>query len=175
MTNLNKSLLALCMALGMAGSAAAQTCAAPGSFDFTNPQNPTITGDTCTGTSFFGDICDDNFVSPSNDAIYAFNVNSAGPAGFTATMLTLTVPGGSSFNPIIAILGPGVPCASSTPCPRSGSANGVGAGEQVSTAGLANGAYFLLVSGDPGSTTCGAFTVSANGSLPVQLKNFAID
>ncbi|MCQ4167163.1 hypothetical protein [Tahibacter harae] len=174
MTNLNKSLLALCMALGMAGTAAAQTCATPGTFSFASANAPTVSGDTCTGTSFFGDICDDTFPSPSNDAIYAFNINNAGPAGYTATTISLTT-SSASFNPVIAILGPGAPCASSTPCLRSASSGGVGAGESVNAAGLANGSYFLLVSGDPGSTTCGAFTLSANGSLPVQLKNFAID
>lgn len=174
MTNLNKSLLALCMVVGMAGSAAAQTCASPGAFNYATPTAPAVSGDTCSGTSFFGDICDDTFPSPSNDAIYAFNINSAGPAGYTATSISLTT-SSASFNPIIAILGPGTPCASSTPCLRSASSGGVGAGETVNAGGLANGAYFLLVSGDPGSTTCGAFTVSANGSLPVQLKNFAID
>lgn len=175
MNPFNKSLVVLGLFLAAAGPAVAQTCASPGVLNPSNPMAPTVTGDTCAGTSYFGDICDDNFVSPSPDAIYSLNVNSGGENGFTATILSLSVPGGSSFNPIVAIMGPGQPCASSTPCPRSGSSNGVGQGEAVSLAGLANGQYFVLVSGDPGSNTCGAFSLVSNGSLPVQLKNFAID
>ncbi|MCQ4167165.1 hypothetical protein [Tahibacter harae] len=174
MNRFSQSFLTCGLFLALAGAAFAQTCASPGMINYSTPNAPTAFGDTCTGTSFFGDICDDTFPSPSNDAIYSFPVNNAGADGYTATNITLMT-SSASFNPIIALLGPNLPCASSTPCLRSGSSGGVGAGEAVNAAGLANGSYFLLISGDPGSTTCGQYTVTVNGSLPVLLKNFAID
>lgn len=174
MTNLNKSLLALCMVLGMAGSAAAQTCASPLAYD-TPTSGPTASGDTCTqGSAVLGDICGAFFENPSPDVLFRFNINPAGPNGFTATNIALTTSSGG-FNPILAVMGPGGNCDANAACPRTGSLNGAGAGETVSVAGLAAGSYFLLVSGDGTTTNCGQYTITANGTLPVQLKNFSID
>jgi hypothetical protein len=172
--NLNKSLLALCLAFGIAGSAAAQTCASPLTFNFANPQAPTGSGDTCTATNSITDICNEASPSPGNDVVYAFNVNSAGAAGYTALNLALTTSSGT-FNPVLALIGPNVACSGDATCLRTASTGGAGAGETLNVGTLGNGSYFLIVSADPGGATCGQFTVTASGSLPVALQNFSID
>jgi len=173
MTNLNKSLLALCMALGMAGTAAAQTCATPRSF--LNPGTaPTSSDSTCTtGTAVLGDICGAFFENPSPDIIYQFSINPAGPNGYTASTITISTTT-AAYNPLLALLGPGGNCDANASCTRTAAGLGAGVAEALDVAGLAAGSYYLIVSGE-GNSNCGEFTITANGSLPVQLKNFAID
>lgn len=166
----NALLLALgFVALAGAGSVQAQlSCASPGVFP--GGATPTVTGTTCGGASNFGLFCG-GVDSTENDVVYQFTI--ANP--HTATNFTLT-PTDPTWNPAIGLLQGG--CNPNNACQADSDTGTAGNNnvEVINTVPAAAGNYFLVVTTSPGSNpNCGAFTLAANGTLPVSLQNFSVE
>lgn len=147
------------LGLVMSASAAlAQTCAdAPEIFS-----NSSFSGDTCAASNSlpgYGVI-----PSPQSELVYHFVADSANAtislaetgAAFGATMFLMPSPCGSSTDPI-----------------AFGDFNA-----PMTVSGLTDGAtYYVIVTADPGgpAASCGAFTGTINGQLPVELQSFSVD
>lgn len=166
--------VALCIATP---AAFAQTCGAPGG-PATGANTPfTVSGNTCTAgqadTGFGGSICSgQNITSGTPVAIYAVTVGATNGFNFSVTD---TAP----FDSALALIGPGS-CANSTGCVDSNDANAAGGGERLPAAGnfpqQSQGTYYAAVfSFNAGTAACGAYTLTINPTLPVELKNFSID
>ena len=154
------------LAFSASGAVLAQSCASPLGFN-TPPTGPTAAGNTCTGANNLGTLCG-LFNSPENDDVYQFSIG----AGYTATSITLTTTSGT-YNPAIALLSGS--CGGGTSCTDVADSNGAGSGETLSTVGLANGTYFMVVTSSPGTNTCGDYNITANGTLPVKLQKFSVE
>lgn len=164
--NKNALLLALGLtAVACAGSAAAQSCASPSIIPLVGA-NHTVTGDTCAGSNQLGTLCG-AFSSPENDVIYRFNIDATRTA-ITFTLSTTT----ATWNPAMLYLSGS--CGGGVSCADVADTNGAGANETM-TVPTGNGAYYLVVTSSPGVGGCGAFTLAADGRLPVALQNFSID
>lgn len=161
--------IALCLATP---AAFAQTCAAPGG-PVTQPT--TVTGNTCTGAdaTFGGSICSSQAITSGTPvAIYALTV---GATNAFSIAVTDTAP----FDSALALIGPGA-CSNATSCVDSNDANAAGGGETLPQTGSfaqqAAGTYYAAVfSFNAGAAACGAFSMTVNPTLPVQLTNFSID
>lgn len=170
-----KNLLAACAISLFAPVAFAQTCAAPGGPVATAPT--TVSGNTCTaGTAdatFGGSICSGQTITSGTPvAIYAVTLGATN--GFFMAN-TDTAP----FDSALALIGPGA-CANSTGCVDSNDNNAAGGGERLPQAGnfpqQTAGTYYAAVfSFNTGAAACGAYSLTINPTLPVELKSFAID
>lgn len=162
--------VALCLATP---AAFAQTCAAPGGPVSSAPTS--VSGNTCTsGDATFGaSICaGQSITSGTPVAIYAVQVGASN--GFFLNV-TDTAP----FDSALALIGPGS-CANSTGCVDSNDNNAAGAGERLPQVGnfpeQAAGTYYAAVfSFNTSTAACGAYSLTINPTLPVELKNFSID
>ncbi|HJU38108.1 MAG TPA: hypothetical protein VJ724_00950 [Tahibacter sp.] len=146
------------------GVASAQTCASP----IPLPSSLTVTGDTCTATnslSSYGSI-----TSEQNEIVYSF---IAGPDILPYSTILLAVMGGFAGSSLNAFLLP--TCNASTDPTDVGTP---GVPMTLQDAGLVQGqTYFIVVTADPTSlaASCGQFSMSAPGYLPVGLQEFSID
>src|SRR3569623_1126179 len=156
-----------------AGSAGAQTCAAPSVI--AGAQGPTTfntcTAPTGTGTNDIGTYC--NVAGSTENEILFKVVLGAGATGsFSLTNV------GAAFNPAIVPIG-----ASDTANCQLGSncvglpvdANGNGGNESVAFSALGAGTFYIAVTGSPGGGTCGAFDLTVTPTLPVLLQNFNVE
>jgi hypothetical protein len=173
---MKKHIVASCLAplaLCISGAVFAQSCTTPFAFN-TPATGPTASGNTCAasgGSNQLGTLCG-LFNSPENDDVYTFSVGT----GYTATSVALTTTS-STFNPAMVLITGS--CGGGTSCSQvaddnTTSAGGATSGETISVAGLGNGQYWLIVSGSPGSGTCGDYNLTANGNLPVKLQGFSV-
>lgn len=164
----NAFLLAALGVVAFAGvnTAQAQSCAAPVRMQIDGGGNHTATGDTCAGANQLGTYCSGLANSPENDIIYAYTIDATRSA--TSITLATSTP---AFNPALAIV---TTCSGSATCVGDADIGGAGASETV-VFPQAVGNYFLIVSASPESSTCGAFTLTANGRLPVSLQNFSVE
>jgi hypothetical protein len=153
------------LALAGVGSAQAQSCASPLVIPFVGG-NHTVTGDTCAGTNQLGTLCG-AFSSPENDIIYRFNID----ATRTATTFTLSTSTGT-WNPAMLYLAGS--CGGGVSCVDVGDNNGAGATETMNVP-TGNGVYYIVITSSPGVGGCGAFTLAANGKLPVALQKFSVE
>ena len=163
----NAFLLAALGVVAFAGvnTAQAQSCATPVRMQIAGG-NHSASGDTCAGANQLGTYCSGLANSPENDIIYAYTID----ATRTATNIALTT-SSATFNPALAVV---TTCSGSATCVGDADIGGAGAGETVTIPTTA-GNYFLIVSASPESSTCGAFTLTANGRLPVSLQNFSVE
>lgn len=153
-------------AFGLTSLAQAQSCASP-VLPSVPPQS--ASGNTCTAANDIGTFCG-LFPSPDNDVVTRFVVDATKTA--TSIAITTSTP---TWNFRAFLLQS--TCGVAATCADSVDSAGEGGTENLSVAALGNGTYFLVVntSGDPSTAACGSFTWTANGRLPVQLKNFSID
>jgi hypothetical protein len=142
-------------------SASAQSCGAPLSIY----PRANVTGNTCMAQNELGTLCI-VALSFANDIIYSFAVTSP----YTATSISLTNNTPSWNAGMVLMLGE---CNGNTPCVRNADAGGPGANETLSVAGLADGAYFLVVTSTVGDTTCGQYGLTVDGT-PVELLLFDV-
>lgn len=152
-------------ACAVAGSASAQTCAAPGTWQPSPAGSPALALDLCTASDEVALYCDFLDSSNKNDGIWQLNF----AAGFTSTAISV---GGTAagFNPVIYLYNAG--CATGSGCVASGDA-----GSPLVLAGTQPGAYFLGASAasSDASGACGAVTITTNGYVPVSLQAFTIE
>ena len=153
---------AIAMCLGV-GQAFAQTCASP--LALTAAGVASVDGCAAATTNSVPLVCllNDN---PSQDTIFSFTLG----AGFTATAIHLTTTTATYTAQMILQQA----CGSTTECIVTANAAAGGAADLTLT-GQAPGAYFLIVDGTNASTDCGVFSLSLNGTLPVQLQKFSVD
>lgn len=171
-----KNLLAACVIALFSPVAFAQTCVAPG-----GPANGantpyTTTGTTCGAdtTSFGSSYCNGGIVAPGAPAaVVAVDVGATN--SFNLSMTTST----ATYDPAIFLIGPGS-CGSTSACIDQNDANGPGAGESLPSAGaniptIAAGRYYVVMTSTASASNCGAYSLTVNATLPVELKNFSID
>ena len=171
-----KKLLTACIISLFAPVAFAQTCAAPGG-PATGANTPyTTTGTTCGAdtTSFGTSYCAGGIVTPGAPAAVV-QVNLGATNGFNVSMTTST----ATFNPAIFLVGP-TTCGSTAACVDSNDANGAGMGEVLPSAGTniaqqPAGTYYVVISSTTSASDCGAYSLTVNPVLPVELKTFSID
>jgi hypothetical protein len=163
--------IALCLATPVAF---AQTCAAPGG-PATGANTPfTASGNTCSGAdaTFGSSICSGQTITSGTPvAIYAVQVGATNAFSFSVAD---TAP----FDSALALIGPGA-CANSTGCVDSNDANGAGGGERLPQTGnfaqQSAGTYYAAIfSFNTGTAACGAYTLTVNPTLPVQLQSFTV-
>lgn len=162
-----KRVLFASIALAFGANAMAQTCASP--VPFMTPQaGATASGDTCTAANNIGTLCG-LIPSPSNDIIYSFTINT--PYTATAVNLTNNTPAWDAG--MILLAGA---CGPNQACVAEADLGGAGAAETINVAGLSNGVHYLIVTSGTGApATCGSFTITANGTWPVELQSFSVD
>lgn len=159
---ISSSILAGAVLLAASGSAFAQSCASPTFL----PSNANVTGDTCAGANELGTLC--IFAqSPSNDIVYSVTL----VAGYTATQIALTNNTPAWNAALVLVQGA---CNGNSTCPRNADAGGPGANETLDVSGLGAGPYFLVATSTTSDSGCGAYGLSVNGTLPVQLQSFDV-
>ena len=154
--------------LGTSTIATAQTCASPVPFRTPWP-GPTASGTTCGGTDSVSLYCGALDSANKNDAIFSISLAPAGPLR-TMTQLGISNVSGIGFAPIVVLYS--AACASGDGCAATGDGSNA-----LSFVPVPGGSYFLAVSAGPldGSGSCGTFTITANGTVPVQLQHFSIE
>lgn len=134
------------------------------------------TGSTCDGTntisSYNSAVCQDNlpFPYPGEDTVYQITLGAGNNVGFSADLT------GSTGDLALFLLGT---CGTGSSCiDTSQDAIGVGAGpEVIEPASYAAGTYFLYIDSyySAGSSdSCGGYTLSVTGTLPVELESFEV-
>lgn len=170
----------LCGAAALAAmfslTANAQSCSSPITTwqpTPTNPGNPPINGDTCDAATETGivSLCGNNASAAGHAYVVQFTPTATG------TFSTITLSGVAGFTGYMGVVNTAA----------VGACNGGGDTGACQTSGdtatpiqhalLTNGtSYYLIVSnsGSDAATACGAFTLTADGSLPVTLQNFTV-
>lgn len=151
-------------------SAGAQTCASPLTWTPDTNGAPTLTGDTCNGgeTGILS-ICE--AASDGHGHAYVARITSA--AAGTYTNVTVQ---NSGFTAYVAV----VPTSATGACNGGGdTGHCVTSGDTatpIQHANVPDGDYFLIISnsGVDLPAACGAFTLTANGTLPVTLQDFSV-
>jgi hypothetical protein len=154
--------IALCLAMGQAF--AAQDCTTPTAL--TQAGVSGVNG--CLETNTVPTFCVFN-TNPSPDVIFSFTLG----AGFTATKIHLTTTTGT-YQPQMVLQ---QACGSTSDCVDTANAAAAGGAADLTLTGKTAGAYFLAVGGTSTSvaTDCGTFSLSLDGTLPVQLQKFSVD
>lgn len=148
-------------------AAFAQTCGSAIPFN-TPTSGPTASGTTCTATDAVTLYCGTQDSTGKPEVIYSVNLAAAG-ASRTATSITISG-AGAGFNPSLYLYTGA--CATGDGCQQTGE---VGFPMDLTTVGA--GTYTLAVGASQidSSGACGTYTVTANGTLPVTLKNFSVE
>jgi hypothetical protein len=164
MKNALLSLAGAC-ALAVSFQVAAQDCASP--LQITSEGGPAavVNGDLCTATNSLPGY--GGTPSPQNEIVYSFTAQGA-----NAT-INLTQGAEGTWNSQVAtiFLMPS-PCSSATDPIALGFP-----GTDMAVNGLTDGQqYFVIVTADPAApaATCGTFTASVTGTLPVTLQSFTV-
>ncbi len=157
-------LLASLTGILFAASVGAQTCASPSAFN-TPPTGPTDTGTTCGASDEVVLFCGSLDSSGKNDIIYQINV---GPSK-TATNITISG-GAAGFTPTLFIYSDA--CNTANSCVATGDT-----ATPADLSGVGTGTYFMALTAGSAeaSGACGGYTITANGTLPVELKGFSVD
>ncbi len=136
----------------------------------------TDAGTTCdntnTVTNYTGATCQANlpFPYPGPNAIYEVTLAAGNNVTFSADLTGST---GDLALFLLTTCGSGASCVDS-----SQDAIGAGVGpELIEAATYPAGTYFVYVDSyyGTGSASCGTYTLSVTGSLPVELQSFSID
>lgn len=161
--------LAVIAAAGLAFAAPslmAQTCASPSATIATAPFDGS--GGTCASTREFDQVCGGGMPIQGPTNVWQVEV---GPGNDFDATVTPTTP---AYNPAIFFIGPG--CGAAASCAEMDDANGAGAPETISMAGLAPGTYYIVVTSmEAGAEGCGDYTLHVTETLPVELQSFSID
>lgn len=165
----NIAILALAAGLSLAASGVnAQTCvASAGNTPITGANSgTTLNINTCTATDQLAVAC--NGLSPignAPDAVWALTI---GP-GASSGNITVT-PTGTGWNPYLMVLSGA--CSGGSTCVIDADDNGVGGSETGAIPAAGN--YWLMITDESGTTTCGTGTL-ALGTLPVNLQDFSVE
>lgn len=162
---MKKSLLAIgVVALSVMSAASyAQTCASPLPITSQGGPHDIVTADTCTATNELPTY--GGTTSAQNEVIYSFVAQSA-----NATIAIAQNSGFASSSAAIYLL---PACTASTDPIAFGFP-----GTAMTVSGLTNGStYYVVATADPGSAagSCGNFTATVTGTLPVTLKKYSVD
>ena len=166
-------LLGLCALSPVAALASGGTCASPSG----NFQDGSDSGNTCTdgATNQVSVYCVAQNLTNQPQEVYAVALGAAGP-NRTATSISISsATSTNTFNPTIYFYPTSGGCAAGgPPCGQTGTASA-----PLDLTGLAAGNYFLVVGASQldatAATSCGDFTLTANGTLPVKLNSFSVD
>lgn len=161
---LASSLAVVALALPLA--AGAQTCAAPQAWQTDQSGQPALAGTTCGHEAGIVSVCQGGFTAPGQAYIATVGIADAG------TFTTITFGGGGGYT-ISAYL---VPIASG--CNADAACTTVGdASTPMLHADIPEGQYFLILTGADfdAAGSCGPFTATPNGTLPVELRTFTIE
>jgi len=164
------------MAAMFSVTANAQSCASPNTTwtpTPTNPGVPTVTGNTCDASSETNIVSLCGGVAQAYGHAYVLQFTPTGTGTFTSVSLS-GVAGFTGYMGVINTTAVGA-CnggGDTGACQTSGDA-----GTPIQHANLTNGtSYYLVVSnsGVDTAASCGAFTLTSDGSLPVSLQNFTV-
>lgn len=146
-------LFLMILALG-AVPAEAQTCTAPAAFQ------PPTTGGSITGTTCGGDATASGYCGNLPAPGPAFVIRATFAATRTFTALSLNAAAGFDAALYVSSVADG--CGTNAAC--------------VPADQIPDGDFYLIVTASPNATSgsCGAFTLSADGSLPVVLQSFTV-
>lgn len=145
-------------------SASAQTCAAPAAWTPDAAGTPTISDTTCGHETGITSTCADSFGAPGAAYVALVNVAAAG------TFTNITFAGGAGYT-IATYLVPQANGCGNFACTTTGDGT-----TPMLHSDIGPGAYYLIVTGADFDTagSCGTFTATANGSLPVSLQEFSV-
>lgn len=160
---------------GSTGPFATEGSACPGtavaSLPFTS-----VGGNTCGNTNTitnYDTVCATNlpFPYPGPEAVFSMTLGAGNNVAFSASLT------GSTGD--LAIFVVGGSCGVGTGCVAS-SQDAIGAGtgpETIAAASYAAGNYFVYMDSyyGTGSASCGTFTLSITGTLPVELLQFEVN
>lgn len=154
--------------LVVSGSALAQTCASPSTWNPDAAGAPAQTGTTCGGTDSVSLYCTALDSALKNDVVYQITLAAAGPSR-TATQITIGG-GAAGFTPVIFLYSDA--CIVADACVQTGDP-----GTPMPLASVPGGTYYLAVSAAPAeaSGACGPYTMATNGTFPVSLQNFSVE
>lgn len=138
--------LAACVACAGAGTADAQSCAAPQPL----PQGGSTSADTCVGIREADTLCAGAFDNPGPNTVFSFFLSVPYHGEFQLASHTI------GFVPVMYLSSSAEPCDIAA-CVASG-----GIGTPLPVDGLAVGAYRLIVgaASDSPPGSCGVFTLS---------------
>ncbi len=153
-------------------SASAQTCGGTGPLPWQPDAGgaPTINGDTCGGDTTAGGYCAGNFDAPGPAYILA----STFAAGHTATSVTLGG-GGAGFDPVVYFTAASGGCGTNSACGATGD-NTTPINVTDGSGDVSNGDWLIVVTAATidGAGSCGAFSLTTNGTFPVTLQDFTV-
>jgi hypothetical protein len=166
------SIGAAVMAVMASASVSAQTCAAPTSWNPTDPSSAanTVTGDLCALSDSVALYCGGLDSAAKNDAIYQGTFTAFGAADRTFTQITVS--GGGGYTPVTYVYSGG--CATGDGCVGSGEA----AVPIPNDASIGAGTFFIAVSAaaSDAPAACGTYTmVAEGGSFPVSMQSFSVE
>jgi hypothetical protein len=158
------SLSALTLGLLFSVSASAQTCATPNAWQPDTTGAPTINGDSCTGeTNNGGGFCGGTFDAPGP----AYVIQSTFSA--TGTYNNVTISNATGFTPALYV---------TSTCGANGAciATGDGGNPLPNSAIPDSGSFYIIVTAASFDAigACGTFTLTSDGSFPVQLQSFTV-
>lgn len=163
------SLGALALGALFSVSASAGTCAAPTSWQPPSAGGE-ISGTTCGGDATAPSYCGGNFDAPGPAYVIQSNFTAAGSANRNFSSITVGG-GGAGFDVAVYMTPVAAGCGTDAACGATGDAL-----SPITSPFVAAGNWFIIVTAgstnNPGS--CGAFTLTSDGSLPVSLQNFDI-
>lgn len=154
-------------------TANAQSCASPNTTWQPSPAGaPPLTGDTCAAGTETGIVSLCSGVATAYGHAYVVQFTPQGAGTFTTISLT-----NSGFTGYMAVVNTAAVGAcngggDTGACQTSGDT-----GNPIQHANLTNGTpYYLIVSnsGVDTAASCGTFTLTSDGSLPVTLQNFTV-
>lgn len=160
------SLGALTFGAFFSASAAAQSCVGPLAWQPDPGGTPVISGTTCGGDTTAGAYCAGNQDAPGP----AYVLQSTFSA--SRTFSTITLGGGAAgFDPVVYMSAVSGGCGTNAPCGPSGDT-----GFPIATADVPDGDWFIIVTAASidAADSCGAFTVTSDGSFPVTLQDFTV-
>lgn len=167
MRNIVTIALATAAILG-GGSALAQTCASPSSWNPDAAGNPVQAGTTCGGTDSVSLFCSALDSAGKPDVVY--QITLAAP-GATRTATSITIAGGAAgFTPTMNMYSDA--CNTADACVQNGDPT-----SPLPLGAVPAGTYFLTVSATSfdAAGACGAFSMATNGTFPVSLQNFSVE
>ncbi|MEO7430814.1 MAG: hypothetical protein ABIR62_02005 [Dokdonella sp.] len=153
------------LAIGFSASAGAQTCAAPASWTPDIAGTPTITDSTCGHETAITNVCQDAAGAPAAAYVALINVTAAG------TFQNITFTGGAGYTYSAYFVPQASGCNANAACTTSTSG-----ALTAKHANLPESMYYMIVTGADfdAPNSCGPFTATADGTLPVQLQSFSV-
>lgn len=142
----------------------AQTCAAPQAWQPGTDGLPLFAGSTCSGeNNNGGGFCAGSFPAPGAAFILQLHL------GPNRTFNQITVQGGVGVGQTIYVSSISAGCGTDAAC--------VASGTTIRSQDVPDGDWYFVVTADASAAngSCGTFTLTSDGSLPVALQAFSID